>query len=68
MSRISTKRKAGSVENEATTAKKKAKSSAESFNMKRVRILTEQKDVSSGYEGIAYWMWRDQRVQGIMQN
>ncbi|XP_028409958.1 deoxyribodipyrimidine photo-lyase-like [Dendronephthya gigantea] len=63
MSRISRKRKPDGVEHEATSEKKKAKSSAESFNMKRVRILTGQKDVSSGYQGIVYWMWRDQRVQ-----
>ncbi|XP_034231046.1 deoxyribodipyrimidine photo-lyase [Thrips palmi] len=33
------------------------------FNKKRVRILSEATDVSENCKGIAYWMFRDERVQ-----
>ena len=44
------------------TPNKKAK--VLSFNMKRMRVLTKHEKVLSKYQGIVYWMWRDQRVQG----
>lgn len=34
------------------------------FNKKRVRILSKAKDFSEDCQGVAYWMSRDQRVQG----
>ena len=34
------------------------------FNKKRVRLLSSSADISENCKGIAYWMWRDQRVQG----
>ena len=34
------------------------------FNMKRVRWMTDVRNVPSDGEGIVYWMSRDQRVQG----
>lgn len=33
------------------------------FNKKRVRLLSSSADISEDCKGIAYWMWRDQRVQ-----
>jgi hypothetical protein len=63
--RSSTKRKAESSEQAITSKHKKTKSSGETFDMKRMRILTKQENVLSKYQGIVYWMWRDQRVQGI---
>ncbi|XP_038049381.1 deoxyribodipyrimidine photo-lyase-like isoform X2 [Patiria miniata] len=33
------------------------------FNKKRVRVLSQVKDVPEGCHGIVYWMSRDQRVQ-----
>lgn len=46
------------------TKQKKTKTSSDAFNMQRMRILTKQENVSSKFQGILYWMWRDQRVQG----
>ena len=66
--RRSTKRKAESTEGDSgsniSAKHKKTKSDEEPFNMKRMRILTEQTSIASKYQGIVYWMWRDQRVQG----
>ncbi|XP_015775247.1 PREDICTED: deoxyribodipyrimidine photo-lyase-like [Acropora digitifera] len=33
------------------------------FNKKRVRLLSKSTDISDDCKAIAYWMWRDQRVQ-----
>lgn len=33
------------------------------FNKKRVRLITSSADISEDCKGIAYWMWREQRVQ-----
>ena len=35
-----------------------------SFNMNRVRILSECKEMRTNSKGIVYWMSREQRVQG----
>ena len=37
------------------------------FNKKRVRLLSPSADISDDCKAIAYWMWRDQRVQGQFQ-
>ena len=34
------------------------------FNKKRVRLISSNADISETCQGIAYWMWREQRVQG----
>ena len=34
------------------------------FNKKRVRLISSNADMSESCKGIAYWMWREQRVQG----
>ncbi len=34
------------------------------FDKKRVRLITSNADMSETCKGIAYWMWREQRVQG----
>lgn len=34
------------------------------FNKKRVRILSETKEIPENSKGLVYWMSRDQRVQG----
>lgn len=34
------------------------------FNKKRVRLISANADMSESCKGIAYWMWREQRVQG----
>ncbi len=34
------------------------------FNKKRVRVLSDAKDIPDDSEGVVYWMSRDQRVQG----
>ena len=34
------------------------------FNEGRVRFISSQKKISSKCQGIVYWMWRDQRVEG----
>ena len=34
------------------------------FNKKRVRLISSNADISDTCKGIAYWMWREQRVQG----
>lgn len=66
--RRSTKRKAlgteGSSESNVSAKHKKTKLDEETFNMKRMRVLTKQTSIASKYQGIVYWMWRDQRVQG----
>lgn len=33
------------------------------FNKKRVRLISSNADISETCQGIAYWMWREQRVQ-----
>ncbi|KAL9958302.1 hypothetical protein ACROYT_G035302 [Oculina patagonica] len=33
------------------------------FDKKRVRLITSNADMSETCKGIAYWMWREQRVQ-----
>ena len=35
-----------------------------SFNKKRVKIISEVKEISSNRNAVLYWMSRDQRVQG----
>lgn len=35
------------------------------FSKKRVRLITSSADISEDCKGIAYWMWREQRVQGL---
>ncbi|XP_069753287.1 CPD photolyase [Narcine bancroftii] len=50
------------------TIKKSRLSTAESveefnYNMKRVRLLSEAKEIQGKSQGIAYWMSRDHRVQ-----
>lgn len=35
------------------------------FDKKRVRLITSNADMSETCKGIAYWMWREQRVQGM---
>jgi len=34
------------------------------FNKKRVRVLSELKEVPEWAEGVIYWTFRDERVQG----
>lgn len=34
------------------------------FDKKRVRLITSNAEMSETCKGIAYWMWREQRVQG----
>jgi len=34
------------------------------FDKKRVRLITSNADMLETCKGIAYWMWREQRVQG----
>ena len=34
------------------------------FNKKRVRLISSDADIPENCKGIAYWMWREQRVQG----
>lgn len=34
------------------------------FDKKRVRLITSNADMPEICKGIAYWMWREQRVQG----
>ena len=34
------------------------------FDKKRVRLITSNADMPETCKGIAYWMWREQRVQG----
>ena len=67
--RSSTKRKAQDTEDSASKSdvqkKRKTSSDEEAFNMNRMRILTKQTSIAKKYQGIVYWMWRDQRVQGI---
>lgn len=38
------------------------------FNKKRVRLLSKSTDISDDCKAIAYWMWRDQRVQGKLEH
>lgn len=35
------------------------------FDKKRVRLITSNVDMPETCKGIAYWMWREQRVQGM---
>lgn len=35
------------------------------FDKKRVRLISSNADISETCNGIAYWMWREQRVQGM---
>ena len=35
------------------------------FDKKRVRLITSNADMPEICKGIAYWMWREQRVQGM---
>lgn len=35
------------------------------FNKKRVRVLSQAKDIPENAQSVLYWMSRDQRVQGI---
>lgn len=35
------------------------------FDKKRVRLITSNADMPETCKGIAYWMWREQRVQGM---
>jgi hypothetical protein len=59
---MSAKRKAeASCESDTTNKKRRLAT----FNLKRMRVLTKQEEISSKHQGIVYWMWRDQRVQGI---
>ena len=37
------------------------------FNKKRVRLISSIVDISDTCKGIAYWMWREQRVQGQLE-
>lgn len=37
------------------------------FNKKRVRLISSNTDMPDSCKGIAYWMWRDQRVQGKLR-
>ena len=65
-SKQSSRKRKAETSNENVSKSKKTKSSTEEiFNMKRVLTLTKHENVSSKYKGITYWMWRDQRVQGI---
>lgn len=34
------------------------------FNKKRVRVLSEQKEVPEWAEGVIYWTFRDERIHG----
>ena len=34
------------------------------FNKKRVRIISKTKELPEDCEGVLYWMFRDQRVEG----
>lgn len=36
------------------------------FNKKRVRVLSETREIPENSNGLVYWMSRDQRVQGIL--
>lgn len=47
---------------EASSSNKKLKT--EEFNNKRMRTLSKKTDVLPESQGIVYWMFRDQRVQG----
>jgi len=38
------------------------------FDKKRVRLITSNADMPEICKGIAYWMWREQRVQGKPKN
>ena len=38
------------------------------FNKKRVRVLSKVQDFPDGKNGVLYWMSRDQRVQGELNN
>lgn len=38
------------------------------FDKKRVRLITSNADMPEICKGIAYWMWREQRVQGEPKN
>jgi hypothetical protein len=40
-------------------------SPSSSFNMRRVRFLSQTKTIPAGSNGILYWMSREQRVQGL---
>ena len=35
------------------------------FNKKRVRVISEAKDIPEDCKGVVYWMFRDQRVEGF---
>lgn len=35
------------------------------FNKKRVRLVSSNVDIPETCKGIVYWMWREQRVQGL---
>lgn len=35
------------------------------FDKKRVRLITSNADMPETCKGIACWMWREQRVQGM---
>ena len=37
------------------------------FNKKRVRLISSDADIPENCKGIAYWMWREQRVQGWLK-
>ena len=38
------------------------------FNKKRVRLISSDADIPENCKGIAYWMWREQRVQGWLKH
>ena len=38
------------------------------FNKKRVRLVSSQTEMLTSCRGIVYWMWRDQRVQGLLSS
>ena len=38
------------------------------FNKKRVKVLSDAMDVPADNQGVVYWMSRDQRVQGTLEN
>lgn len=35
------------------------------FNKKRIRLVSKATEMDDDCKGIVYWMWREQRVQGI---
>ena len=37
------------------------------FNKKRVRLISSDADIPENCKGIAFWMWREQRVQGWLK-